>query len=104
MATWVISLDASFSEAVDLVVQHKARFNQHSNVLDKILESTLLLTDPVHVALLLAHLLKSTEAPFYDGRYLARVVKAVRSGGGSDLVGVIIEQAVRLGWPGSETS
>ena len=95
MAGWIPFLSESFESGVHLVTQRPARFREHGDVLrhlERQLDSA-----PNACALMIGHLMRGTEPPWWGGHYLPGMMPRLRNGSDPEYIRVIIEQAVRLG-------
>jgi SIR2-like protein/uncharacterized protein DUF4020 len=96
MAGWVINLDASVHDAVDLATQLPAGFGEHADLLHRLGgDDDRVQRWPADIARLVTHLLNNTNAPFYGGYSLRPLVVRLRTY--RTETDDIIEEALRLG-------
>jgi hypothetical protein len=92
-AAWVTSLTSSVADGVALACSRPAGLEEHGDTLHRMSQRVDVAPQPF--AELLAHLLASTEQPFWGGFYLAQIVPRLRDAGVD--VAPVVEQALRLG-------
>jgi hypothetical protein len=97
MANWVPYLSDSLPEGVALATAAPASLTPHGDLL-RSLDETRLRRAPEEFARLLAHLLRSTDQPFWGGPELARLVPILRDGAAPSDIDAIREQGIRLGY------
>jgi hypothetical protein len=97
MAAWVTYLteSSSIGEGVALTTARPAGLREHGGILhdlgDRIHHS------PADFAKLIAHLLRSTQSPFWECHDLANIVPQIRDIANPDDTSTIVEEAIRLG-------
>lgn len=96
MASWVVYLPVSTAEGVTLATAYPGRLAKHSNLVRDLIDERIGRA-PADFAVLLAHLLRGTQPPFYGGYKLKNVVQLLRGQAAPNDVTAIVEQAVRLG-------
>jgi len=101
MASWVVYLRDSVTEGIALATAHPAGFPPHSNIL-RALATEEVRRAPIEFARLIAHLLKGTRPPFWDGHYLDEIVPSLRNEASPSDLTIIVEEAMRLGHPGAQ--
>lgn len=96
MAHWVVYLDRSTAEAVELVLRQPASFPMHSRLLGGLTDERVQ-KSPSEMAQLIAHLLCGTELPFYEYR-IPEVMGYLRQHDAAHpSLHLIEEHALRLG-------
>lgn len=96
MAAWVVHLNDSIEDGVELATMHPAGLGEHADLLHH-LDDERLDRAPIAYAKLLAHLLRGTQSPFWGGHYLASIVPRLRGQPEPVEVQAIVEEAMRLG-------
>ncbi len=95
MATWTIYLTGFLQEATDLATAHPAAITPHSRLLHELTDERIH-QEPSAIARLLAHLLRSTNSPFYFCHEIQRILRAMDGAQPSEIA-ALREQALRLG-------
>lgn len=101
MAGWILHLTSSVAEAVDLAVSRTARLLPVDTILPDLAGEERLRRAPAAYGRLVAHLLESTEQPFYGGYFLHEIVQALKASGATDHLQSIVASATRLGITGA---
>ncbi|MEU4532505.1 SIR2 family protein [Micromonospora ureilytica] len=101
MASWTLHLTDSVADAVDLAVGRPARLLPIDTILSDLAGEDRLRRAAASYGRLLAHLLESTEQPFYDGYFLHEIVQALKTSGATDHLQSIVVSATRLGITGA---
>ena len=101
MARWTLFFTESMPDAIELALQHPARFEGQSHFLYDLTRQegdSRLARAPEQIAKLIALLLNNTEPPFFGGFELPRIVRKLEEFGATpDAIGQIKEQAIHLG-------
>jgi hypothetical protein len=95
LAGWVVYLDDSIADAVDLAVATAAGLEQHGDVLRDL--NKYVQRAPAEYARFLAHLLAGTNPPFWGCHYLPGIVLQLRGQADEHDIRRIREQSLRLG-------
>ncbi len=96
MSPWVLFLSSSLAEGISLAVTRPAGIAEHSSTLRK-LNADRLDSSPAQFGSLVAHLMKSTEAPFWECSNLKKIVEQLRGKASTQDINTIIAEALRLG-------
>jgi hypothetical protein len=96
MAPWAIYLTQSITQGVTLATTHPAGLGEHANTLDDITDERIRRA-PTEFAKLIAHLLRTTEPPFWGCRHLPRILSELRHHTTPTDIDAIIAEAIRLG-------
>ena len=99
LAGWVVHLDSSIEEAVELAVAVPAGIAEHGDILHELGEHAE--RAPAAYARLLGHLLANTEPPFRGCYHLPDIVSKLRELANEDDIRRIREESIRLGCVGA---
>jgi hypothetical protein len=102
MAEWVPFLAESFEPGVQLVTRQPGRFREHSDVLRHLERHAA--TSPDACSVMIGHLMRGTEPPWWGGHELPALMSRFRAGSDPEHIRVILEEAIRLGISGLENS
>lgn len=100
MAGWIPLLTDSFESGVQLVTQRPGRFGEHSDVLRHLERHVD--TSPDACSVMIGHLMRGTEPPWWGGYHLPELMPRLRAGSEPAHIRVIVEQAIRLGMSNPE--
>ena len=93
MSTWVIYLSDSLKEGVAKAIASPAAITQHSRLLRDVTTERISQA-PSAIAMLIGHLLRSTQPPFFQRDEIQRIIPELAS---EPATAAIREQALRLG-------